>query len=99
MKIPKKNEIIWLVNKHEKKITLGFLRDQRGGCLIINGPTGSHYSGHAESWKEKYNYYLREGFIEVEYAKRKKILSHDWKPQRIKPKDMELIKMILENRI
>lgn len=97
MKKPKKTKISWLLKKGgDRTIIVGFLRDQSQGCFIIGGPTGSHYTGHGESWESKWKNYMREGYIDADSAKRNRILSSNWNPPMIKKKDQVIINKIFK---
>ena len=99
MKKPRKAKILWLVKKAGKRTTIiGFLRDRSERCLIVGGPTGSHYAGHGESWEEKWKEYAREGYVDIYSAIKKKILSSDWRPPKISKNDQVIIDMILHKK-
>lgn len=97
MKKPEKAKIFWLVKiKQNQKIVLGLLRDKYDGCFIIGGPTGSHYTGHGESWKSKWKEYLNKGYIDVDLAKKNQLLPLNWFPPKITQKDQSIINIITE---
>ena len=100
MKLPKKEKILWLVKKDGNHTNvIGFLRDQGDGCLIIGGPTGSHYTGHYESWRSKWEVYMRDGYIDVDAAIKSKIIPSDWHTPKISSKDQVIIDMILQKLV
>ena len=100
MEKPTKAKILWLLKKNgNKNIIVGFLRDQRDGCFIIGGPTGSHYTAHTESWELKWKEFMQNGYIDINSAIKNKLLSSDWQPPKIREKDKTIIKMILQERL
>ena len=92
MKKPEKGKILWLVKKNDPKTVLGFLKDRLGGCFIIGGPTGSHYTGHGEGWESKLEQYFREGYTDADLAKRSQFLPANWRPPEIATKDRIIIR-------
>lgn len=93
--IPKVNEICWLIKKENTSInTIGFLRNHKDGFFIIGGETGSHFSGHSETWQRKWEGYLTEGYIPVNIAIEKGIIKGDWKPLKISKNDQDVINKI-----
>ena len=42
-------------------VPLGYIRDNRGGALVIGGKTDSHYTGHGESWWAKFTETVKLG--------------------------------------
>ena len=64
MSYPDENELVWMVKRvADRDEWLGFVRMKDGGAWIISGPTGSHRTGHGESWEKKYNTLLAEGYL------------------------------------
>jgi hypothetical protein len=64
MSNPAQNELIWMLRRvNERDEWLGFVRLTDGGARIVGGPTGSHLTGHGESWKDKYASLLAAGFL------------------------------------
>ena len=95
MQTPKINEILWLVkNKNGLISVVGFLRDHHDGVFIIEGETGSHYSGHGETWKNKWDKYITENYIPRNLALEKGLISNDWKPPLINKEDQKIINKI-----
>lgn len=100
MEKPTKTKILWLVKKKgNQNIIVGFLRDRSDGCFMIGGPTGSYYTGHAESWKLKWEEFIQDGYIDVNSAIKNKLLSSDWQPPKISERDKLIIKMILQGNL
>ena len=96
MELPKINIIIWLVRKKKKDIeSLGFFRDSLGGFYTIGGPTGSHCAGHGESWKDKWNHYIKTGFLTLDIAQKNNIIPKKWNAPELLKED----KIIIDNLI
>ena len=96
MNNPRRGKIIWLVKKEQRRLDVfGYIRAMKEslGCLIIGGPTGTHCSGHGESWTVKWNKLLSQGYIKETEAKIKIIISKNWKPPKLKQEEKELIKV------
>lgn len=95
MKTPEKAKILWLVKiNQDQETVLGFLRDKFNGCFIIGGSTGSHYTGHGESWKTKWEEYIKEGYIDIDAAIKDKLLASNWLPPKISEKDQVIVNII-----
>ena len=88
-----------LANKKKNRSIniLGFLRDHNEGVFIIGGETGSHYSGHGESWQKKWDEYLKQNYISKDLAIEKEIINNTWKPPAINKDDKEIIQKIENN--
>lgn len=98
MKKPIISEISWLFKKERGKlIVVGFLRDHKDDCFIIGGATGSHYSGHAETWQDKWNKYIEQGYITQDVAIKNGIIKDAWRPPSIKQEDKNTISRIQNN--
>jgi hypothetical protein len=82
----------WLVDA--SSTPLGFIRDNRGGAFIIGGATGSHYTGHTESWWDKLCAIGRLGYIPVELAIKRQLISAEWCAPELSEKDAFLVKRI-----
>lgn len=93
---PKKLEILWFIKENNPKKALGLLRSQGNGCFIIGGPTGSHLTGHGESWESKWKEYLAKGYIDIGTAKKKGLISLSWAHPKINKEDKYIINIILE---
>ena len=72
-------------------VPLGYIRDNRGGALVIGGKTGSHYTGHGDSWWAKLSEIAALGYIPVELARRQQLITADWSPPVLDDKDSHLI--------
>ena len=80
-------------------VPLGYIRDNRGGALVIAGKTGSHYTGHGESWWAKLSEIAALGYIPVELASRQHLISADWSPPALDDKDSLLVRRIQDGEI
>jgi hypothetical protein len=90
-------KLCWLVDA--SSTPLGFIRDNRGGAFIVGGATGSHYTGHTESWWDKLCEIGRLGYIPVELAMRRGLISGDWSAPELLDKDAFLVKRIQKGEI
>jgi hypothetical protein len=75
-------------------VPLGYIRDDRGGAFVIGGKTGSHYTGHGESWWAKLADIAALGYIPVEVAIRQRLIPTDWSPPALDDKDSLLVRRI-----
>ena len=67
---PEIGKLYWLVHlESTPPVTLGFVRDKRGGAFIIGGKTGSHATGHGESYWKKLKETIAMGYTPVDVAK------------------------------
>jgi hypothetical protein len=80
-------------------VSLGFIRDNRGGALVIGGKTGSHYTGHGESWWAKLSEIARLGYIPLELASHQRLIPTDWSPPALDEKDAYLVRRIQNGEI
>ena len=78
---------------------LGFVRDTRGGALVIGGRTGSHCTGHGESWWEKLCEIASLGYIPVELALHRSLIPADWAAPELSDKDAYLVQRIHRGEI
>lgn len=92
---PRINEISWLIKNGDDSINVvGFLRDHKDGVFIIGGETGSHYSGHSETWKEKWDEYINQNYMPVSSAIEQGVLNDGWTPPEINKDDQEIVDKI-----
>ncbi len=61
---------------------------------MIGGKTGSHYTGHGESWWAKLTEIAALGYIPVELASRQRLIPSDWSPPTLDDKDSLLVRRI-----
>jgi len=93
MKI-EQGQIHWFVHERDKTC-LGFIRTAKGGALVIGGRTGSHFTGHGESYWKKLTEIISMGYIPVETAIELGLHSADWTPPEITSRtDREWIERI-----
>jgi hypothetical protein len=87
--------LCWFVDPSTTPPTsVGYIRDHRGGAFVIGGRTGSHYTGHAESWWDKLVLFASAGYVPADVAIRTEILPKDWAPPQVSDKDAELVRRI-----
>jgi len=81
---PKK--VYWFIHPESPLVPLGFIRDGRG-AFVIGGKTGSHFTGHAETWWDKLVLIGSLGYIPMEIAITRGVIPDDWTPPRPSDKD------------
>ena len=87
--------LCWFIDRSSpSSAPLAFIRDHRGGAYVVGGPTGSHYTGHAESWWDKLSLIASSGYIPVELAMQKKIIPPDWAAPSMADKEAQLVERI-----
>jgi len=70
--------LFWFVDPSTNPpTTLGFVRDPDGGAFAVGGPTGSHLTGHAESWWDKLSLIAAQGYVPVELAMKRRLVPDD----------------------
>ena len=92
-------KIHWFV--HERDGTpLGFIRLTKGGAFVIGGKTGSHLTGHGESYWKKITEIVALGYVPVEIAVELGTLPSSWTPPEISsPTDREWAEKIKRNEM
>jgi hypothetical protein len=88
---PKK--VYWFVDPENPLTPLGFVRDGRG-AFVIGGKTGSHLTGHAETWWDKLLLIGSLGYIPVEIAMKRDLIPNDWTPPQPSEKDAKTLNRI-----
>jgi hypothetical protein len=92
--------VCWFVHPSAvPPVPLGYIRDNRGGALVIGGKTGSHYTGHGESWWAKLSNIAALGYIPVEIAIRQQLIAADWMPPALDAQDALLVRRIQNGEI
>jgi hypothetical protein len=81
---PKK--VYWFIEPDSPLTPLSFIRAGRG-AFVIGGKTGSHLTGHVETWWDKLLLIGSLGYIPVELAIGGKLIPEDWAPPRPCEKD------------
>ena len=95
MKYPKIGQINWLLRKDKKNLQIvGYIRDHHDGFFVIGGVTGSHYSGHNEFWKGKWEEFLKLDFLSKDEAIKSKLIDENWVPPNVSSRDQEIIDKI-----
>jgi len=74
---------------------LGFVRDSRGGALILGDPTGTHFTGHGERWESKMNELVKGGYIPLYMAIEKGLISSSWPTPSLTQTENDFLKKIL----
>lgn len=94
-----KGYVHWFI--HEvNKTPLGFIRLSKAGALVIGGKTGTHLTGHGESYWKKLKEIISLGYIPVEIAAELKLLPLDWSPPEISsPTEQEWMEKIKRNEM
>jgi hypothetical protein len=93
-------KIQWLIYPaREPLIALGFVRVNKGGALIIGGKTGTHFTGHGESYWKKFTEIISLGYIPVEVAQDLKILPLNWQPPQLSSSERDFILGIQQGKI
>lgn len=89
---PEIGKLYWFVHLNSTPpVTLGFVREKRGGAYIIGGKTGTHSTGHGESYWKKLKEVIALGYTPVDVANDLGLLSDEWKPPKLTAIDRELI--------
>lgn len=74
-----KGHIYWLV--HEKsQLPVGFVRLLNNGALVLGGKSGTHFTGHGESYWQKFKELISWGYIPKDIAIDLRLLPSDWRP-------------------
>ena len=72
---------MWFVHPgFEPPLPLKIERTAGLGARIIGGKTGSHLTGHGETYWDKLVEVIKLGFVPVDVAKELGCLSDDWTP-------------------
>jgi hypothetical protein len=75
--------LYFFVHPRPPIVALAFVREPSGGARILGGRTGSHHTGHGESWWDKFSEVVRLGYIPVEVARERGIITQDWQPPKL----------------
>src|SRR3954447_20132284 len=90
--------VYWLIDPESPLTPVGFVRDGRG-AFVIGGKTGSHLTGHAETWWDKLLLVGSLGYIPLELAMKRRIVPEDWSPPPLSEKDAKILARILDKEI
>ena len=66
---------------------------------MIGGATGSHYTGHAESWWDKLLLIAQLGYLPAELAIKRKVVPVDWSPPAVSEKETYVLERIQRGEI
>jgi hypothetical protein len=92
--------LYWFVHPSTTPPTpLGFIRDNRNGALVIGGKTGSHYTGHRDTWWDKFREVVSLGYVPVEQAAAQHLVASDWTPPSLDDKDALIVRRIQNGEI
>lgn len=90
----------WFIDPDSRPlIALGFVRTNKDGALIIGGKTGTHFTGHGESYWKKFAEIIALGYTPVEVAQDLKMLPMNWLPPQLSPSERDFILDIERGKI
>ena len=82
------DDIIWFVHLgYEPPLPLRLKRLNVRGAEVVGGKSGSHITGHGESYWDKIVEIVKYGYIPVNVAKDIGLLDASWNPPNIKSLD------------
>ena len=88
-------QLSWFSHSDPRKFPpVGIIRDHKGGALVIGGPTGSHYTGHGESWEKKETWILGLGYVESWIDTDDGAPPGGWRGPAVSQVDMDLVNKI-----
>src|SRR5258706_12796720 len=80
-KDPEPGIVYWFVHPSAvPPVPLGFIRTNGRGALLIGGLTGSHMTGHKDTWKDKDQLLISDGYVPIQAAQAQGLISMGWKP-------------------
>ena len=92
--------LYWFVHPSTVPPTpLGFIRNNRGGALLIAGLTGSHCTGHKDTWWDKFQLLIADGYIPLEIAQARGLISPAWLPPALDNTDHVIVMRIRQGEI
>ena len=83
--------IYWFIHAEDTSIELGIIRISNNGAIVIGGKTGSHLTGHGESYWDKLKEVIAMNYIPVKVGIDLKLISSDWKAPNLTSSDRKLI--------
>ncbi len=95
---PEIGKLYWFVHS-VNNVPLGFIRQRNNGAFIIGGKTGSHCTGHLESYWDKLKEVISLSYIPVDIGKELRLVQESWKPPAITPDDQEFIDRIQKGEL
>lgn len=89
---PEPRIVYWFVHPSTIPPTpLGFVRAKGRRALLIRGLTGSHMTGHADTWRDKFRLLISDGYIPIEVAQAQGLVSASWKPPQLDDTDEAIV--------
>lgn len=83
-----KNTDLWFVHcNYDPPLPLKLERDSSLGARVVGGKTGTHYTGHGETYWDKFREIISLGFVPSEVAKEIKAIGDGWSPPEEKALD------------
>lgn len=76
-------EILFVHLGYSPPLPLLFRRISAKGAMVIGGKTGSHRTGHSETYWDKLKEIIKLGYTPVEIAKDVGLLNEDWAPPQL----------------
>lgn len=97
---------IWFIHlNYDPPLPLRFQRTQGLGARVTGGKSGSHFTGHGETYWDKLVEIVRLGYVPATVAKEIRVLEEAWTPpnpeeldERIQRGDFELKKTTIATR-
>ena len=87
---PEIGKLYWFVHLDSTPpVPLGFVRGARDNAFIIGGKTGSHGTGHGESYWQKLKEVIAMGYTPVDVARNLGFLPDEWTPPELSRTDRE----------
>ena len=77
--------IYYFIHPRAPIATLAFIRERAGGARILGGRSGSHRTGHGESWWDAFSKIVALGYIPLDVARERGIVATDWQPPTLEP--------------
>jgi len=85
---PELKTLYWLSRSEGTSQVLGFVANDEHGGLVLKGPTGTHCTGHGESWRSKW--------AEIETSGFRVIDEPSWTAPRLSRKERTLLRLYTE---
>jgi hypothetical protein len=97
---PEPRIVYWFVHPSTVPPTpLGFIRTNGRGALLIGGLTGSHMTGHKDTWQDKFRLLISDGYLPIEVAQAQGLVSESWKPPAVDGIDHGIVSRIQSGEI
>lgn len=89
----RENETIWFVHLgYDPPLPLRLHRTSGFGAEVLGGKTGSHATGHGETYWDKISEIIKLGYVPVSVAQELGQLDGNWFPPNTKTLDTEILK-------